>query len=277
MRFVALMLAALTAPAADLRIDHVTVAGSTLAPMRAGLEKLGVHVEYGGPHSNRATEMAIASFPDGSYVELIAFQPKADPQAAAAHYWTEYMKSQAGPCAWAVRSPDVAVEADRLRASAVTVSGLNKSGRTRPDGLRLDWQTARVGDEGNGVFFPFLIQDLTPRDRRAYPSGKPGNPNFPGVSKVVVAVKDLDQAIARFRKAYNLPAPRRESARAWFEGTPVVLTLDPSRVTQFGEGVSAILIRANIPIGGRTVPFFGRQIQWLNPDAIGPNRLALEY
>ena len=50
-------------------------------------------------------------------------------------------------------------EADRLRAAGIQVSGLNQSGRTRPDGFRLDWETAQVGTEGNGVFFPFLIQD----------------------------------------------------------------------------------------------------------------------
>ena len=33
--------------------------------------------------------MALASFPDGSYLELIAIQPKADPAALAAHYWQQ--------------------------------------------------------------------------------------------------------------------------------------------------------------------------------------------
>ena len=73
---------------AELTIDHVTVAGKDLKAMRASLAAAGVQSEYGGPHSNHATEMALTSFPDGSYLELIAIQPNADPKALAAHYWS---------------------------------------------------------------------------------------------------------------------------------------------------------------------------------------------
>ncbi len=60
--------------AADLTIDHVTVAGKDLKAMQAALTALGIPTEYGGPHSNHATEMALTSFPDGSYLELIAIR-----------------------------------------------------------------------------------------------------------------------------------------------------------------------------------------------------------
>ena|SRR5947207_11346068 len=66
--------------AAELTIDHVTVAGKDLKAMRASLAAAGIQSEYGGPHSNHATEMALTSFPDGSYLELIAIQPNADPR-----------------------------------------------------------------------------------------------------------------------------------------------------------------------------------------------------
>ncbi|HEY2846074.1 MAG TPA: VOC family protein, partial [Bryobacteraceae bacterium] len=80
-------------PAADLRIDHVTAAGRDLKSMQAALAKLGISSEYGGPHSNHATEMALTSFPDGSYLELIAIQASADPAAVAAHYWSKPMQN----------------------------------------------------------------------------------------------------------------------------------------------------------------------------------------
>jgi hypothetical protein len=198
-----LLTLSLSLPGAELRIDHVTVCGPELAPMQARLEKLGLHVEYGGPHANHVTEMAVASFPDGSYLELIAFQPHADPVGAEKHYWAKYMKGDAGPCAWAVRSDDVAAEAARLRAAGIHVSEPNKSGRTRPDGFRLDWETATVGDLPQGTFFPFLIRDLTPREKRAFPSGKPGNPDFVGVTKVRIAAHNLDKATAMLGKAYG--------------------------------------------------------------------------
>ena len=91
------------AMAQQLHIDHATVAGKSLQAMREALRAAGVPSEYGGPHSNHATEMALASFPDGSYLELIAIQPHANPAAVTAHYWHNFLESDGGPCAWAIR------------------------------------------------------------------------------------------------------------------------------------------------------------------------------
>jgi len=49
--------------AADLKIDHVTIAGSSLNPMQANLSTAGIPPVYGGTHPNGATEMAVVSFP----------------------------------------------------------------------------------------------------------------------------------------------------------------------------------------------------------------------
>ena len=100
---------------AELTIDHVTVAGSDLKAMQARLASIGIPSEYGGPHSNHATEMALTSFPDGSYLELIAIPGGADEQAVAAHYWSKWMRGNAGPCAWAARSKELAAEVARLK------------------------------------------------------------------------------------------------------------------------------------------------------------------
>ena len=78
------LLAAASLMAQQFHIDHVTVAGNNVEAMTKALSRLaGITAQYGGPHSNHATEMALASFPDGSYLELIAIQPKADPAALA--------------------------------------------------------------------------------------------------------------------------------------------------------------------------------------------------
>ena len=73
---------------ADLTIDHVTVAGAHLKDLQAALSAVGLRTDYGGAHGNRATEMAIASFPDGSYIELIALQPDADPKTKSANLFS---------------------------------------------------------------------------------------------------------------------------------------------------------------------------------------------
>src|SRR5713226_7391424 len=138
--------------AGELKVDHATVAGKDLRAMQRALASAGIATEYGGPHSNHATEMALASFPDGSYLELIAIQPKADPKALAAHYWSKQMQGDAGPAAWAVRPKDLAAEAARLKAAGVVMHATARNGRERPDGVRLDWEAAQVGAEPNGTF-----------------------------------------------------------------------------------------------------------------------------
>src|SRR6266542_3484650 len=101
--------------AADSRVDHVTIAGQDLKSMQAELASVGIPTVYGGPHSNHATEMALASFPDGSYLELMGIQPNADAAAVASHSWAKALKENAGPCAWAIREKDLAAEVKRLK------------------------------------------------------------------------------------------------------------------------------------------------------------------
>ncbi len=284
----ALLLATLPAilSAAELTIDHVTMAGPDLKKMQADLATLGIRSEYGGPHSNRATEMAITSFPDGSYLELIAPQPTADPKALAEHYWSAKMKAGAGPSAWAVRSADAAVEVKRLQTAGMTTGALTRSGRTRPDGVKLDWETATVGPGPNGVFFPFLIRDFTPRERRAFPSGKPTTSDFEGIGKVVIAVRDLNAAVARYRKAYGLAEPVRQADAgfggqlAMFPGTPVVLAGPlpnakswlTERIQLLGEGPCAFILRGRNVSAYKPVSksrWFGNEISWLKATTLG--------
>ena len=252
-----LLCVAVTFPlmAQQFHIDHVTVAGRDVKAMTEALRNAtGITAEYGGPHSNHATEMALASFPDGSYLELIAIQPKPDPTALAAHYWHKFMEADAGPCAWAIRPADLPAEVDRLRKAGVSVTDPRRAGRKRPDGVELDWETAQVGPT-NGGFFPFLIHDFTPRERRAFPSDKPTTDKWTGIAKVVIGVHDLDAAITRYQKAYGLPpSVRQEDAAlgarlAQFPGTPVVLAAPlatgswlSERVQQYGEAPCAFIL-----------------------------------
>ena len=259
--------------AADLTVDHVTVAGKNLPQLQAALASIGIPSEFGGNHSNGATQMAIASFPDGSYLELIAIQPNPDQKALAAHYWSKQMLGNAGPTGWAVRSKDVAAEVARLKSIPVVVSPPSKSGRVRPDGTRLDWETARVGMEPNGTFFPFLIRDFTPREARAFPSGKPTTTEFTGVKQVIIAVRDLSKSVQRYREAYALPPPVNHddptlSAHlASFPGTPVMLA-EPlnqqswiaQRIKNFGEGPCAFVLGS---------PSSQGKITWFDPKKLG--------
>jgi hypothetical protein len=231
--------------AADLRVDHVTIAGRDLKDMRTKFAAAGIRTEYGGKHTNGLTEMALASFADGSYLELIAAQ---DPQAGAAkHYWGKFIDDDAGPCAWAIAVSDLDARAKKLNLK------ITEGGRTRPDGAELKWRSAAVGPEAQGTFLPFMIQDETERALRAYPSGKPTMPEMRGVTAVYIGVRDLDEAVKRYREAFGLSEPQKsfdkklgaETAR--FAGTPVVLATARAgwlaeRLEKFGEAPCAFVV-----------------------------------
>lgn len=285
---IALLLSA-SLGAAELTVDHVSVAGRDLKQMQARLAALGIPSEFGGPHSNHATQMALTGFPDGSYLELIALQDKPDEKAVAAHYWSRQIRGNAGPAAWAVRATDTEAEVKRLRAAGITVT-LQRSGRERPDGTRLEWEAAPVGPGANGVFFPFLIHDFTPREARAFPKGRPATRDFSGVKRVVIAVRNLKASVARYRQAYALPEPLQQEdaafgARlAWFKGTPVVLA-EPSdtqswvarRMVQFGEGPCAFVLgkredgalRRSAYRAAVKTRWFGVPISWFDSAKLG--------
>jgi glyoxalase-like protein len=233
--------------------------------------------------------MALTGFPDGSYLELIALQDKPDEKAVTAHYWSKQIRGNAGPTAWAVRATNTEAEVKRLRSVGIEVT-LQRSGRERPDGTRLEWEAAPVGPGANGVFFPFLIHDFTPRAARAFPKGRPATRDFSGVKRVVIAVRNLKASVARYRQAYALPEPLEQEdaafgARlAWFKGTPVVLA-EPSdaqswvarRIVQFGEGPCAFVLgkredgvaRRSAYQAAVKTRWFGVPISWFDSAKLG--------
>ncbi len=271
--------------AADLQIDHVTVAGADIKTLQANLSAVGIPSVYGGPHINKTTEMALVSLPDGAYLELMGVQPGADPQRVDQHEWAKFLKGNAGPCAWAVRENDLDAEVQRLRAVGIPVAAPVKSGRQRPDGVRLDWETSDIGAGIRGTFFPFLIHDFTPRDQRAFPQGKPGTRDFTSITRVVIAVRDLDDAVRRYRQAYGLPAPIKQVDKgfgahlALLSGLPVVLaqplTQDSwlaERLDRFGEAPCAFVLGASQSARYRAASkssWFGSDVSWFDPQKVG--------
>jgi len=271
--------------AADARVDHATVCGADLTSMQAALKSAGINTVYGGAHNNHATEMSLASFPDGSYLELIAIQKNADPKAVREHVWAKFMEENSGPCAWALQSKDLAAETARLKAAGVAVSAPSRAGRLRPDGVKLEWQTADVGESARGTLFPFLIQDLTPRAQRAFPQGKPVTREFKGVARVVIAVKNLDDAIARYRAAYGSPPPIKQVDPQWgahlalLGNVPVILAQPlntdswlKQRIERFGEGPCAFVLaaaRASRSKAAARSRWFGAEISWFDSERLG--------
>jgi hypothetical protein len=285
MRFSFVLLASPALFAATLQVDHVTVAGSDIKTLQATLEKIGISSIYGGAHATGTTEMALVSFPDGSYLELMALVANADPAQVRQHVWGKFLKENAGPSAWAVREKDIAAEVKRLQAVGVKVGTPVRSGRRRADGVQLQWETSDVGAGPRGTFFPFLIQDFTPRTQRAFPQGKPVTRDFRGVSRVVIAVHNLDDAVKRYRAAYGMPDPIKQPDKEFgaylaLMGSGLVVLAQPlnaeswlnQRLEQFGEGPCAFVLAANKTApyhAASTTRWFGADISWFDPAALG--------
>jgi len=246
-----------------LRVDHVTIAGRDLKDLRERFAAAGIRTEYGGKHTNGLTEMALASFADGSYLELMGSQ---DPKAGApGHYWGKFIDGDAGPCAWAMASADIDADA-KLYGGQISAGG-----RKRPDGTELAWRTLSIGQGVQGTFFPFLIQDVTARELRAYPSGKPTLPEERGVAAVYIAVWNLEDAISRYRKMFHLPEPAHSTDStlgaklAAFAGTPIVLAAPAGgwieqRLKRFGEAPCAFVLKGEGKGSVHWLPISGMKI-----------------
>lgn len=235
-----------------LRVDHVAIAGPDLDRMRHAFASAGLETVYGGKHGDGRTHMALLGFEDGSYIELISLVDLADSDTL---FWRDFILAGAGPCGWAARCDDVDAEAARISASGIRVDGPIECARLRPDGQEVRWKLAVLGDARIGTVLAFLIQDLTPRERRVSPSPSVAGGPLRGVATVVIGVEELALAVELFRSAYGWAEPQlQEDERfgatlAHFSGSPVTLAAPlaqdgwlKERVQRFGPAPAAYLL-----------------------------------
>lgn len=136
-----------------LRLDHLAVAGETLADAVAHVEEvLGVTMGSGGEHAHFGTHNQLIGLADGLYLEAIAANPAAD--TLPYPRWFDLDRLQGAPRLgnWICRTDDMDATLARLDVDAGKVVPL-----TRGD---LRWRMA-VPDSGVLPFdncFPALIQ-----------------------------------------------------------------------------------------------------------------------
>jgi hypothetical protein len=268
----------------SIKVDHVTICGPDLTALQEAFARLGLVAEYGGPHANGGTHMAVIGLEDGSYIELVA-PLKAG--SATDSGWSKLMLANAGACAWAVGSADIQKDVDALKNAGLPVDGPFPGGRKKPDGKVLEWKTAALGTQQAGAMLPFMIQDSTPRDWRVKPSPSAAQMGLNSVAAVVLAVKDLSAAMDLFRKAYGWPAPRREdhpefgAKLAYFADTPVILAgaLEregwlAKRLQELGDCPVAFLLSGPDfgKASARAIPapgaWFGRKVAWFDAEKL---------
>jgi hypothetical protein len=133
-----------------LALDHVVVGVADLDRAQERLRGLGLTALPGGSHPAWGTANRIVPL-GSSYLELVAVVDPAVASTSAFGSWVAAMARGAAAWGWAVRTPSIDDDADRLRLDVVPGS------RVRPDGSVLSWQLAGVADAGSGDGRPFLI------------------------------------------------------------------------------------------------------------------------
>ena len=273
-----------------LELDHVSICGPDLDALRQSFTDAGMTPDFGGPHGNGVTQMALIGFDDQSYIELIA---PVKPGVTEGSDWARFMSGSAENCAWAVGTNVLLEYSDRLKKAGIAVAEPKHGTRKRADGTNIEWNTAQVGPGITGSLLPFMIEDQTPRPWRVQTSESVKGAPVSGIENVIVGVTSMETAIALFRKAYGWSEPITETQKefgkvAYFPGEPVILA-DPSgggwvadRIAKYGEGPVAYLLGTQDFNAaskkyklGAVKTWFGQKVGWFDPAKLKGARVGV--
>ena len=187
-------------------IDHVVLVVTDLDRAVREHRERGFTVTPGGEHAGGLTYNALVGFADGSYLELIAFHDIA--AAHGKHSWQPVAQAGGGWADFALRAEDLASDAAAL--ADLLKRPVEPGGRTRPDGVAVAWQVARLVPP-----LPFLIEDITLRQVRV-PSGPQAvHPNGTrGIASVTLGARDAEATTLRYMKLRQRGAPAIEIVQA---------------------------------------------------------------
>ncbi|MCL4393842.1 MAG: VOC family protein [Chloroflexi bacterium] len=277
-----------------LGFDHFVIVVNDLDAAMDSFRRLGFEVNPGGEHPAFGSHNAIISLADGSYLELVAFK---DAALAATSFWRDaarMLRVGEGFAGYVFGSNELASDVAELAKQSVRIGSPTTGSRTRPDGQRVEWQTAILEDTPSGAL-PFLIQDVTPRPVRVQPA-QAGLGSRARVKEVVVAVKNADLLRGPFRALLGVEPRRVHNAADDVEGYRfampwgAVVLASPTRgghtmfeqLTRRGEGLYALTLlmpdvnparrtmkQRSVPVEDETYGFM------ISPDAACGARIRL--
>jgi hypothetical protein len=178
-------------------VDHIVIISDDLDTAIDNARKAGFTVVPGGTHGDGNTHNALISFPDGTYIELIAPTPQGQ---AAEHRWFNRLRQGGGLVDFCLLGKDLASEIAAVRARGIDYPEPFAMERETPDGTRLAWKLSTppgaVGENG----WPFMIEDTTPRSLRV--PGEPDQVTHPngaiGVAGMTVLVRNLEMSAKEY-------------------------------------------------------------------------------
>lgn len=175
------------------RLDHVVIGVRDLPRAAGDYRSLGFTVTAGGRHPPpRTSSNALVVFEDGSYLELIAWDPP-NPEER----WSNLVRDHGeGFLDYALWPEDIAAATEAARRRGLPLAGPLDGRRVRPDGMEVRWRTSRQST----FDLPFLCADVTARALRV-PEGEARRHanGARGISRVVVGVADVEASIARYQ------------------------------------------------------------------------------
>src|SRR5687767_349983 len=172
-------------------LDHLVILVYDLERAQADYTSLGFTVVEGGRHADGLTHNALVAFEDGTYLELIAFleEPPDEHPFYRAH-------GEEGLVTFALLPREMERDVKEARKRGLELQGPRGGGRQRPDGVRVEWQTARPGTPD----LPFLCADLTRRDLRVpFGPARLHSNGIAGVAAVTVVVSDLRKSSEHYQ------------------------------------------------------------------------------
>lgn len=196
----------------SLALDHIVIAVADLDAAFSDYTALGFTVIRGGEHANGITHNVLVVLADGAYLELIAWK-----RPEPGNRWSDvFHRAGEGFVDHALLPDDIAAVVAGAQARGLDMADPIPGGRNRPDGARLEWQTAR----SPRADVPFLCGDVTPRALRVQEGEVRRHANgVTGVASITIAVADLDASLTRFAALLDA-GPTGEATAAVVAGTP---------------------------------------------------------
>lgn len=188
------------------RIDHIVILVRNLDDAIDTYRGLGFTVVPGGVHPG-GTHNALVAFQDGTYLELVAFQEPERAEQARDHRWYPFTSTDGGIIDFCLDVDDVAAAIGDIASRGLDFSGPMPGARTRLDGAQVSWRVGQPPLDRTGEL-PFFIDDITERAVRVPDGEATRHPNgVGGVRAIVIAVRDLPEAVELYGKLLDQPTP----------------------------------------------------------------------
>lgn len=171
--------------------DHVIVLARDIVECARSFENAGFSITTREDEGAHVAEHRLVCFPDGSYLELYAFDR--DNPEARSHRWFPYAELGEGHCDYSVTTSDLQGVLAAADAVGLPNSGFAEGGKKRLDGQEWILRMTMLGLGITRPELPFVLEDVTPRGIRV--SGTVPHPNgATGIRSVTVVTDDPDAA-----------------------------------------------------------------------------------